>query len=151
MTKRKITLSLNEDIYELLRVMAKDFNLKNNHQNSSNTSEYNYNFIVEESIKNLYSTYKGLKDANDSLNNLNKEYFIRKTLNSMKIKVAIPRDKNISDIVKICNENNKNSNIKIKCRQCEKWQDINKILKDCPRNREADWKYFRNCCKTHKD
>lgn len=148
MVKKKITLSLNEDTYELLKVMAKDFDLKNHHQNSSNTSEYNYNFIVEESIKNLYLTYKGLKDINNPLNKLNNEYLIRKTLDSMKIKVAVPRGKTISDIVKICNEN---SNVKIKCRQCEKWQDINKILKDCPKNREVDWKYFRNCCKTHKD
>lgn len=146
--RKKITLSLNEDVYELLKVMAKDFNLKNNHQNSSNTSEYNYNFIVEESIKNLYSTYKEVKNNDNPLDKLNNEHFIRKTLDSMKIKIAVPRGKAISDIVKICSEN---SDIKIKCRQCEKWQDINKILKDCPKNRKIDWKYFRNCCKTHKD
>lgn len=151
MVKRKITLSLDENTYELLKIMAKDFNLKNNHQNNSNTSKYNYNFIVEESIKNLYSTYKNLKNTNDPLNTLNKEYFIRKTLDSMKIKIAVPRGRAISDIVKIYNKNNKDSDIKVKCTQCEKWQDINKILKDCPKNRESDWKYFRNCCKTHKD
>lgn len=150
MVRKKITISIDEDVHEMLKILAKDFNLKNNHQNNSNTSKYIYNFIIEEGIKNLYSTYKRYENTNDCLNGLNKECFIREALDSMKIKIAVPRGKIISDIVKISNEDNKISNIKIKCTQCDKWQDINKILKDCPKNRKADWQYFRNCCKKHK-
>lgn len=147
MPNKKITLSIDNDIYNLIKEMAHDFNLKNPHKTSSNTSEYSYKYIIEESIKNLYSIYKSKNYPNNSLDTLSKESSILKTLDAMKIKIAVPRGKKLSDIVRI--KDSISSPIEIKCIKCDHWKAIDEIIKDCPKNKELNWKYFRNSCKNH--
>lgn len=149
MSNKKITLSIDSDVYNLMKEMAHDFNLKNPHKTSSNTSQYIYKDIIEEGIRNLYSVYKNKNKniSNNSLDSLNKESSILKTLDTMKIKIAVPRGKKLSDIVRI--KNTTSSPIEIKCIKCDHWKAIDEIIKDCPKNKELNWRYFRNSCKNH--
>ncbi len=147
MPNKKITLSIDENTYKIMKEMAEDFQLKNHHKTNSNTSDYIYKNIVEEGIKTLYSIYKNKNTSNSPMNILNKESSILKTLDTMKIKIAVPRGKKLSDIVRI--KDTLPSPIEIKCIKCDKWRTIDEILKDYPKNKKIDWKYFRNRCKFH--